>query len=368
MAKRKRLGPARGLVDPAPEAEELSAQDMDQPEGLETKSMFPRYPLGVAQHRPKPAPIAAVAGRSASDAALEELAETLRSAREEGRLIQALPLDAIEAEHLVRDRLSADEEEMQALLASLRTRGQQTPIEVMPLEGGRFGLISGWRRLTALRRLAEEGQGGTVLAILRNPDTAAEAYCAMVEENEIRVDLSYYERARIVARAAQMGVYPDTKRALQGLFASASRAKRSKIGSFVRLHDALDDVLRFPGAIPERLGLALVKAIEADEGVAERLRTQLVETGAGEPEAELGLLASLLDGEEPPTTAAKRDETPASEPVPTPAASRPRDNGTGWVETIAGVRVDLHNEKITLTGQGMPLLAQDLAEWLRGRS
>lgn len=296
MAKRKRLGPARvfsedtgGIV---PETEHETGSE-PIPEGLETKSM---YPLGVAPTRTRTGPpIASVAGASASEAALEELSETLRTAREEGRLIQALALDKIEADHLVRDRLAADEDEMQALITSIRGRGQQTPIEVVALEGDRFGLISGWRRLTALRRLAEEDvKFGSVLAILRRPDSAADAYCAMVEENEIRVGLSYYERARIVARAAQQGVYSDSKAALSGLFSSASRPKRSKIGSFVRLHDALDDVLRFPAAIPERLGLSLVKAIEGEPGFVDRLRADLRETGAGGPEAELALLTAAL--------------------------------------------------------------------------
>ena len=158
MAKRKRLGPARVTGAPTGASTGTPAETpetgSDVPADLETKSVFPSYPLGIATHRQRPAPIAAVAGQSASEAALAELSDTLRSAREEGRLIQALPLDAIEADHLVRDRLVADEEEMQTLISSIRARGQQTPVEVMALEGGRYGLISGWRRLTALRRLA----------------------------------------------------------------------------------------------------------------------------------------------------------------------------------------------------------------------
>jgi len=351
MAKRKRLGPARVFSD-TPEAEPV---DLPEEAALETKAVFSKYPLGVAQHRPKPkakpAPIASVAGQTASEAALEELAEAMRSAREEGRLIQPLPLSAIEADHLVRDRLAADEEEMLALIQSIRARGQQTPIEVVALESGRYGLISGWRRLTALRRLAEEdAKFDTVLAVLRRPETAADAYCAMVEENEIRVGLSYYERARIVARAAQQGVYEDSKAALSGLFASASRPKRSKIGSFVRLHDALDDVLRFPSAIPERLGLALVKAIEGEDGFAERLRARLREAGAGDAEAEQALLTRALD-------------RPEAEPAAKPAGSEPE------AEEGPPVRIRVSRGKITLTGPGVTEgLAEDLGRWLENRT
>jgi hypothetical protein len=82
----------------------------------------------------------------------------------------------------------------------------------------------------------------------------------MVEENEIRAGMSFYERARLAAEAAKLGIYPDPAAAIAALFASASPAKRSKIGSFVRVHEALGDALRYPTAIPERLGLALAAA------------------------------------------------------------------------------------------------------------
>jgi chromosome partitioning protein len=265
MAKRKRLTPAPagrpalGFVD----------EDDPVPAGLETKSMFPRYPDGVARHAPpRPAalpPIAQVAGEAAGVAAFAEVAQTLADARSEGRLILRLPLAAVEEDYLVRDRVLAEDEEMQALLASLRARGQQAAIEVADLGQGRWGLISGWRRLTALRRLEAEGAGpGTVLAIARRPTEAAEAYLAMVEENEIRVGLSYYERARIVLRAVEKRVYASDKAGLQALFAAASRAKRSKIGSFLRIVRALDAHLRFPAALGERAGLALAAALDRD--------------------------------------------------------------------------------------------------------
>jgi len=95
----------------------------------------------------------------------------------------------------------ADTAEMEALKTSLSAHGQRTPIEVEDLgqepDGShRFGLISGWRRLTALKALyAETGEDrfGRVLALLRKPHDRADAYISMVEENEIRAGLSYYD-------------------------------------------------------------------------------------------------------------------------------------------------------------------------------
>lgn len=338
MAKRKRLTAARNLAA-APE----SAL------GEAPRQVLPG-PGRVA------APIARVAGESASEAALRDLAEDVRRARDEGRMVQALPLDAVEAGYLVRDRMVADEAEMEVLIASLRARGQQTPIEVVELDEGRFGLISGWRRLQALRRLAEEDAArfGTVQALLRRPETAAAAYCAMVEENEIRVGLSYYERARIVARAAGQGVYPDVPAALSGLFATASRAKRSKIGSFLKIHDALDDRLRFASAIPERLGLTLARALEADAELAPKLRERLRKGAPGDAAAELALLERAVTGQ----------GRGAAVPAPAPARPKAAEKDPG----ASDIRLEARPGRITLTGPGVTeALGAELEAWLAAR-
>ena len=242
------------------------------------------------------APIARVAAEAASAAALEEMAEGLRRARDEGRLALDLPLDAIAPDHLTRDRLPAEDEEALALRESLRAHGQRTPIEVTPLSGALpYGLISGWRRLKALKALhAETGEArfATVRALVRRPEGAAEAYVAMVEENEIRVGLSHYERARVAALATRRGVFESEKAALLALFATASRAKRSRIRAFLEIFHALDGTLRFPAHLPERLGLALVERLRAGRG--EAIAQALVRAEAATPEAEIAALAALL--------------------------------------------------------------------------
>ena len=129
--------------------------------------------------------------------------------------------------------MAHDADEMRSLMKSIFDHGQRTPIEVTRIDGDHaYGLISGWRRLSALEQLkAQTGDAkfDTVLALLRQPKDAADAYVSMVEENEIRVGLSYYERARVAAEATKRGVFETEKAALLSLFASASRAKRSRI-------------------------------------------------------------------------------------------------------------------------------------------
>ncbi|PZQ94859.1 MAG: hypothetical protein DI533_20985 [Cereibacter sphaeroides] len=295
---------------------------------------------------PRPAPIAQVAGESATEAALREVAGELQAARAEGRLVQRLPLDAIEVDHLVRDRLAVDEAETEALVASIRARGQQSPIEVVDLGQGRYGLISGWRRLQALTALQQEtgdARFATVQALLRRPDGASDAYLAMVEENEIRAGLGHYERARIAARATEQGVYPSLKKALQHLFQNVSRAKRSKIGSFVTVYEALDGALRYPAAIPERLGLALAQALEADPTLGPRLRTAMAGAAPQSAAAEQALLQRLLTPEKP------------RQPPESPEELAPGI----WLEPGPGLR---------LSGPGVDAAFRlRLAAWLRGQ-
>lgn len=272
-----------------PLADVPRAEHFAEGPGLEAKAFAP----GFAP------PIARVAAEAAGASAFEEMAETLRRAREEGRMVLDLPLDAIAPDHLTRDRLPAEDEDMAALRDSIRAHGQRTPIEVTPLAGEGagalpYGLISGWRRLTALKALhGETGDPAfaTVKALLRRPETAAEAYVAMVEENEIRVGLSQYERARVAARAAERGIFPSEKAALLALFATASRAKRSRIRAFLDIVRALDGALAFPAHLPERLGLQLVERLRAGEGG--RIRAALEAAAPDSPEAELALLSRL---------------------------------------------------------------------------
>lgn len=272
MARRKRLSPAAALT---PEAETRAP---------ETKSTA----------RP---PIASVVADAAAQSGLGEVAAEYAAARADGRLVTLLPLDAIEVDHLVRDRMGTDSGEMDVLVSSIRERGQQTPIEVEDLGNGRYGLISGWRRLEAMKALRRETQAaeyGQIKALIRTLETVSDAYVAMVEENEIRANLSYFERARIAIRAAERGVYPTPQIAVRQLFRHASRAKRSKILSFLKIHNELGEVLRFPTALTERQGLALAKKLEKDPLTGKALRHALDVVNPATPDLEAAMLAEAL--------------------------------------------------------------------------
>lgn len=332
MAKRKRLTPARTDV--------FSANPpLDEPPA------------------PARAPIAQVAGDAAVTAAFEEVQSELVNAQRDGRMIVALPLGAVTETFLIRDRLNCDPEDLAALKESLRLRGQQTPIEVTDLGAGEgYGLISGWRRLRALRELHAESGGlaryGTVQALMRLPEDRPAAYVAMVEENEIRADLSFYERARIVVQAVMAGVYDSDKHALQSLFSTASFAKRSKIKSFMPLVRGLDGTLRYPAQIPERLGLKLSKALEREPDFSARLVARLRPGEEMRPEEERKLLETALKPEGQAACAAQK--TPTTWPVP--------------VDLTPGLSIRIQPDRVELSGPDLTeALIEDLKNWLSAR-
>lgn len=317
MAKRRRLGPARLAEAPQGGSEGLSG------------------PFG----RP---PIADVAGDASTQAAFQEMEETLRTARDEGLLIRKLPIDQIDESYLVRDRIAVDPEEARALSESLAARGQQVPVEVSALGDGRWGLISGWRRLSALRTLGAE----TILAVERRPADSSDAYLAMVEENEVRVGLNFYERGRIAARAADMGVYPSDPEAIKGLFPTAPRSRRSKIGSFVRIVRALDHVLRFPSVFSETSGLALAKAMDMYPGLAAAICEKLTDTPAEIAEQEQAFIQEVIGKVEAKSVAKRVDPS---------KGGRPKKAPPEVVDLTAGLTAHIHHDdgRIVLTGPAL---------------
>jgi len=358
MAKRKRLTPPQpGFLEAASPPPEAASR-----------------PLGL-EPRPARPPIAQVAGDTATFSALGELAAEMEAARAEGRLALHLPVEDIDARHLVRDRLTVEGEELDELMSSLRARGQRTPIEVVDRGADaapRYGLISGWRRLSALRRLAREDPAfGRVAAIVRAPESASEAYVSMVEENEIRLGLSHYERARIVVKALEAGVFDDEGRALRTLFGNVSKAKRSKIRSFVALVRALDDVLRFPAAIREADGLRLAQHLKETPDGAERLRAALASASPGRTEGqERALLLAALPSEAAGVSPAGDGAPRASEPVPEPPHAGPPDAERRRKDPAArpAVSAALSRGRLTLSGPGVDAdLLAALEAWLRRR-
>lgn len=303
MARRKRVE--------GPSAEELMALE----QGFATKpsaNPFAVPPIAqvaaeaAAAAEPLSAETRVAAARDRSDA------EALRAARAEGRVILDLPVSEVAAEELTRDRMALDREELDELKISIRANGLRLPIEVFERGGAgsgpRYALISGLRRLTAVRELY--GPEARIAALVREPRDGAEAIAAMVEENEIRANLSHYERGRVAALAVGQGRFADLDEAVARLFASASKAKRSKIRSFALIHEDLGDMLAFPQELTEKAGLRLANALRL--GLEGRLREALAEGPGVDAASEWGALLPVIEAAESGGRPRSRGGRPAS--------------------------------------------------------
>ena len=301
--------------------------------------------------RPKnAAPIAQVAADaaamvqpvSASDRAetarLQASDTSLKHARDHGLLIVELPLNQINADVMIRDRAVMDEAQMQELRDSIAANGLRLPIEVFAISGAdegdaRYGLLSGYRRLMAMRGLlglAGDPVYGTIRAIVRPRPGTDSAYVAMVEENEVRAELSHFERGRISVIAAQQGAFLNTEDAVNRLFATSSKAKRSKVRSFATIFEELGDMLNFPDALTEKRGLQLSQALNQDsEGM---LRDGLANGQPQNADEEWALLDSVMQGMKASPPDPRRGGRPRTNPV------------TGWnnaetLVTSAGISI-----------------------------
>ena len=280
MAKRRRLQ--------APSAEQLDALEEGFARETRAGALGPIPP--IAQVAADAAAQGAVAPAGDRAVVAQDQADALRyrEALADGLVVQRVAISDILVDELARDRVEVDPEAMAELKASIALHGLRMPIDLFPLagEGGaRFGLISGWRRLMAYRALAAEKGGSTfdqIPAFIRDTGTGPKAYVAMVEENEVRANLSHYERGRIAVMAVSHGAFPNVGEAVNALYESGSKAKRSKIRSFAELHEALGDMLSFPTHLSERQGLRLVSALR--NGMTNDIRAALAE-GQGDSAA-----------------------------------------------------------------------------------
>ena len=279
MAKRRKLE--------APSAEQLSEIEEEFRRETSRSAMAPITQVAAdaaALSQPQPAEVRARQAKIAADARAYDAAQS------EGRVLEPLPTQMIEADMMVRDRAVIDQDDMMELRYSIAANGLRLPIEAYELEapteaGARYGLLSGYRRLMAVRALQEltgKAQYQTINCLVRPRTETADAFVAMVEENEVRADLSHFERGRIAVLAVGQGAFVNVEDAVGKLYATGSKSKRSKIRSFALIFEELGDMLHYPEALTEKQGLALAGGLRAGQEAALREALTIPVTSAAE--------------------------------------------------------------------------------------
>ncbi|MFD1798078.1 ParB/RepB/Spo0J family partition protein [Paracoccus aurantiacus] len=301
--------------------------DIEMPEDDTPRTSPETVPAGkdadtVTRRGPMATAIAETAESSRSRAEIEArirqendaLAQEHVRLKRAGLITDLVPLDAIDAGKLVRDRAPGPDHEMSELVASIREIGLSNPIRLEPSSDGRFELIQGWRRLSAYRTLLEETGdaekwGRIPAGIAARGDELDQLYRRMVDENMVRKDISFAEMAQLAVRYAMDPQTPesDPEKAVAQLFRSAGYQKRSYIRNFIRLVERLGESLLYPQAIPRALGVSLSQRLDETPELADEIRAELHGWDGRSIADELDVLRRF---------AGQGGETPAAAPAP----------------------------------------------------
>ena len=205
-----------------------------------------------------------------------------------------------------------------------------------------YGLISGHRRLAAYRHLRDlrgNGDFATIPALLRNPADIAGVYAAMVEENEIRRDLSPWERAAIAVTARDNGVFETIEQAIDGLYPVATRQKRTRLRDIAFLVQETDGLLTDPEDISENRLLRLHAAW--NRGYGEAIEVALTHTARRDATSQWEIIRPLLaEAEAPQPEYTARDRAagrPRRVARPRPGLTLRREaTADGWIIHMTG--------------------------------
>jgi ParB family chromosome partitioning protein len=214
--------------------------------------------------------------------------------------IQDIPLDAIAADALTRDRVTTDPAALEELTRSILAAGLRMPIEVYRLPNADdpcdFGLISGFRRLAAFRRLRDEFFDGarftTIPAFVREPKDATEALTAMVEENAIRAEVSPWEQALVAVMARNNGTFDTVDAAIDALYVNLSRDKRKRLRAVAHLAEELEGTLTAPETLSLRQLLRLAAAVS--RGYGDLIHHALSNSSDTQPETQWRILEHIF--------------------------------------------------------------------------
>lgn len=182
--------------------------------------------------------------------------------------VSHIPLCRISADAFPRDRSQIDSADQAELVASILRDGLRQPIELVelsePLDGCTHALVSGMRRLTALREIARMNGStdtATAPAFLRQPQSMSEILRDIAVENEQRAAVSMFEKGRFLLDAIAAGHVANLDEAIAAIFPGIARAKTYRLRAAAEVAAAMGDRLTTPEALSqtqiEALALAL---------------------------------------------------------------------------------------------------------------
>lgn len=199
----------------------------------------------------------------------------------------------------LRDRLGEPDEDMAALIRSIKEHGQQVPVMLRPNPNypERYEVVYGRRRIAALSAL-----GQPVKAMVRGFSTA-ELIMAQGQENAARRDLSFVEKA-LFAQAMREAGYK------RGVICDALHTDKTVISRLLRVADGI------PTDLIEAIGAAHGIGRDRWLALAElNCDNDLIDTAVGETSE--ARFEAVFKAAQPSTRAkAKAREIPVPEEAP----------------------------------------------------
>lgn len=252
--------------------------------------------------------------------------------------LRTIPLDQIDAHALPRDRDSFDAQAQGELERSIISQGLRQPLEVwqlsQPRGDHRYGLISGFRRLAAARNLGHT----TVPAFLTQPKDIPDALAAMVTENEIRAQISPWEKGALILDCLRSEVFDTQDAAINALFGPLSRQKKARLRSITLVVEVFDGALADPHTLSiarlERLATALRAGFE--DLLTDALRTSRSDTAQGQWAALEPLIAEALNPNHAGTSPGTRNAARRAIKVRNTLHIRRELTKSGWILRFSG--------------------------------
>ena len=230
--------------------------------------------------------------------------------------ITLIPLTDIDPEALPRDRQTMAEEALEILFQSILQDGLRQPIEVWPIEGPRpWALISGARRYRCFTRLAalNPERWSQIPCLIRQPAEMSGALALMVSENEIRAQVTPWEKGALLGEVVEQGYFPSLEAASEALYPTLPRRDRSRLRGYALVVEALDGFLTEPRSLSVARMDRLAVALRA--GLADLMRASLAPLSGAAPARQWAALQPAI------TEAILEPDGPAPS-LPTPG--RPR--------------------------------------------
>lgn len=248
---------------------------------------------------------------------LQQRIERLEAERKSGQVVLMLDPKKVRAtafKNRLDDSLAASDEQLIELKDDIRANGMLEPIRVRPAAGSdEYEIIVGHRRHAAALLLDAETEGGFRVSALLDARAAdaRQLVLQMHAENEVRKDLSAYEKGLQYRQWLNAGVFAD-----QGQIAEAVRKSKATISRYLQVADLPAEVLAaFPRPTDIRI-FWMQELLEALKAAPEAVLATAKRLGAlhARPAAE-DVFKALIAAGAKKSGAAKKNRTTREEPV-----------------------------------------------------